>query len=406
MNFGSIDIAVGLSAAALLGLLLFHKIRNNQFWQATVTPLASIIGSGFLIAAPILGEALGNAAPYAMIGIIIFAFAIGEVIRFNIAYTEPLLQNGSTSRFLAGSEFISALAVFCAYLISVAFYLRVMAAFLLTSFELDTPFNANLLTTVFLVAIGVIGLFRGLKTLEALEEYSVSIKLAIIGASLVGLIWYMSQNGHSLPEIADIPFTLNSLPLLGGMLLVVQGFETSRYLGDEYSAKTRISSMRLAQILAGIIYIGFVFLVTPLLGYLNGKTGNEAAIIDLMKHVSLILPFLLIIAAAFSQFSAAVADTLSGGGIIREESQKRLPARVGYALIAIGAGLLVWNVDIFEIVAYASRAFAFYYFTQAIIAIYTSYQCRTGSGRTLTIMAFTPLAMALLWIVFFAVPVE
>lgn len=47
------------------------------------------------------------------------------------------------------------------------------------------------------------------------------------------------------------------------MLLVVQGFETSRYLGNEYSLQTRIKSMRFAQLLWAAIYVGFVFLVMP-----------------------------------------------------------------------------------------------------------------------------------------------
>ncbi|MBO6824969.1 MAG: hypothetical protein JJ879_02105 [Sneathiella sp.] len=402
-----LDYSLLIFAVFIVGLLFIRPVRENVFWRATVTPLASIIGSGFLIAAPVLGEAMGPWTPAAMIGIILLAYLIGGVIRYNIRYAEPLLaQKGPKTRLIRSVEFVSNLAVFSAYLISVAFYLRVMSAFILRSFDMDTEFNANIMTTVVLGAIAIIGMFRGLKTLEVLEEYSVSIKLAIIAAACLGLGWHMFENGDQVPAVQDVALNMGSIQLLAGMLLMVQGFETSRYLGDEYDADTRIKSMRIAQILAGVIYAGFVFLFMPLLGLVQGQSVNETAIIGILEHVSFILPFMMIVAAAFSQFSAAVADTLSGGGIVREESQNQLPARAGYGVITLGALILIWQINIFEIIAYASRTFAFYYLSQTMVALLVAHKTDQGSSKLFRLSGYSALALILLWITIYAIPVE
>ena len=45
--------------------------------------------------------------------------------------------------------------------------------------------------------------------------------------------------------------------MLGGIVITVQGFETVRYLADEYDAPTRIWASRIAQATAASIYVGF-----------------------------------------------------------------------------------------------------------------------------------------------------
>ena len=46
-------ILVLLATLMGLGLLLLPRLRTWSGWRATVTPLASIIGSGFLVLGPI-----------------------------------------------------------------------------------------------------------------------------------------------------------------------------------------------------------------------------------------------------------------------------------------------------------------------------------------------------------------
>ena len=398
-------VIIGFSII-IIGILFSPKIRKNRFWQATVTPLASIIGSGFLIVAPVMGELAGPYAPLAMVVIVVFAYCIGTVIRFNILHTEPLLLNGKATRLHRYTERVSDIAVFIAYLISVAFYLRLMSSFLLQSIDANTNNNALYLTTFILLVIAFIGIFKGLKLLEKLEEYSVSIKLGIIGALLIGLVFYNFSNGENIPSIQSHSFDLTALAQLAGMLIVVQGFETSRYLGDEYDPQTRIKSMRIAQIVSGLIYLVFIFLVMPLLGAVNLKSAGETAIIDLSGHVSFILPVLLVVAATMSQFSASVADTLGGGGLLKEQTKGRVPARVGYVCICLGAIVLIWSANIFEIITIASRAFAFYYFMQTLVAIQTARQMPSSLKRTFSLICFLTIAILLAGITLFSIPIE
>ena len=50
--------------AVVLGgyLALSKRLAGSSAWKATVTPLASIMGSGFLVSAPLLAGVVGNLA--------------------------------------------------------------------------------------------------------------------------------------------------------------------------------------------------------------------------------------------------------------------------------------------------------------------------------------------------------
>ena len=231
------EIWLQILAIACLAILLLPRLREYQFWRATVTPLASIIGSGFLIAAPLLGGIAGTASPWFMLGIVVFAYWIGSVIRFNIRHIEPLLERGAAPPFLRQVERAAEVALFGAYVISVAFYLRLMSAFVLEGIGFNEPFAARILTTIVLIGIGIVGWRRGLNALERLEEYSVSVKLAIIVALLAGLLHYDFVNGFGSEGLlpSSRPW-VETLRMVGGLLLVTQGFETSRYLSAAYSA--------------------------------------------------------------------------------------------------------------------------------------------------------------------------
>jgi len=310
MLLSAILVIVAVAGAAIL---LSPRIRDNRVWRATVTPLASIIGSGFLVIVPLLGHAVGAYAPLAMASIVIVACLIGSAIRFNIRHSEKFLSNPAHSRSLATRlDAVSDVALSIGYFISVAFYLRLLSAFALHSVAWHHEILAKGLTTLILLFIGGVGWFRGLAFLERLEEYSVSIKLAIIMALIVG--WSVYDVGH----LADtdigslVPARLEGwhvLRLLAGALIVVQGFETSRYLGTEYKASLRSATMRNAQLISGVIYLVFVALTVPTFSALGTKI-DDTAIIALSSLVSSTLPVMLVVAALMSQFSAAVADTV------------------------------------------------------------------------------------------------
>ncbi|GGO82982.1 hypothetical protein GCM10011348_25640 [Marinobacterium nitratireducens] len=405
-NFSLLDgLLLGLSLT-LSGLMLRRNVRDCNFWRATVTPLASIIGSGFLVVVPLLAGIAGTASVVAISGIILLSFWLGSAIRFNIRYDGRGAMAQETP-LAATLERLSDLALAFAYVISITFYIRLLSGFVLTGVGAYTLFNADLLATLVLAFIGGYGLSRGLGGLERLEEYSVTIKLTIIAALLAGLLWHDIGHGYDLSGLPQTSGDLwQLLRQLGGMLLIVQGFETSKYLASRYKARLRARSMLLAQVLAGVIYIAFVALAMPLMAPFAIQTPDETAIIGLSGQITLVLPLMLVLAAALSQFSAAIADTIGAGGVVEIESRQRLSARVSYPIIALLAAALTWSTHIFEVVALASRAFAFYYLLQALQAARLAMDAASGRRRYLRVFAYTLLALAMGAIVLFAIPVE
>ena len=80
-----------------------------------------------------------------------------------------------------------------------------------------------------------------------------------------------------------------------------------------------------------------------------------------------------------SQLSAAVADLNGAGGLIVSASAGRVAMAVGYALTAAAAIAITWIANIYEIIAYASKAFVLYYGLQSIVALVT--MSHTGGWR-------------------------
>ncbi len=400
------NILLPVIALFVAVVLLHPTLLRSPLWRATITPLASIIGSGFLIAAPLLAEVAGSQAALAMLGIVLLALMIGGIIRFNIAHAEPLQRSGSDTVVVRlGNAGDVALAL--AYVISVAFYIRLLAAFALSM----TPWGnaalaADMLASVVLAAIGLLGWWRGFHGLEWTELVAVSIKLSIIAALLAGLLWHDIANSAWAATGSSAEMTLvERLRMLAGMLLIVQGFETSRYLGHAYSPTLRRRSMLLAQLLAGVIYVGFVLLVQPLLQYLPHGQADETAIISLAGQVAAVLPWMLVVAALMSQLSAAIADTAGAGGLLSQvarASHRTLPQHRAYPLLTVAAIMLIWLFDIFEVVAIASRAFAFYYMVEALLAWRVARLLPARERRIWHVPAFVLMALLLLLVVLFA----
>jgi amino acid permease len=85
-------------ATALVAAILFHpRLSRSKDRRAIVTPLASIIGSGFLVIGPILNASFGYMAPAAMAALCGVAYLFGEAIRRNIARLGEVLRNAQPS---------------------------------------------------------------------------------------------------------------------------------------------------------------------------------------------------------------------------------------------------------------------------------------------------------------------
>ncbi len=385
----------------VLAVLLYPGISQAIYWRAIVTPLASIIGSGFLVLGPILGSSFGFYAPIVMLMLCAVAFAFGHAIRFNIKQIEVQPQRKQTERTL---EACASWVLAFAYVISVAYYLNLFGAFGVSLTSLNDVFHARLLTSGVLLTVLIVGWHYGFTAMEQMEQVTVSLKLAIIAGLIVGLAIYFYGNLTSSSLRLDQPVKTgwSAFTLAFGLIVTVQGFEISRYLGNVYDATVRVRSMRRAQYLSAFIYVIYIVLVTY--SFDAAEFGqSETAIISIMSAVAPILPLLLVAAALSAQFSAAVADTGGAGGLVQELSGGKISPRQAYVLlIAIGL-VMTWTANIFEIIAYASRAFALYYSIQALIAMLNAFDARRP---VLQIVFYASLAILGFIIVVFGDTVE
>jgi len=400
------DIFVLAGSVLALALLFAPRLKASELWRATLTPLASIIGSGFLIIGPILVSHFGRMALIPMIMLCLAGYGFGSAVRYNIASIAG--ENGAAPSSPHRLEAVASWSLAFAYAISVTYYLNLLGSFAARIVGTDTGQLGRVITSAVFLAILVAGFLRGFTMLERMERVSVSLKLAVIAGLQLGLSAYLAgmwQSGE-LPEIRAHWSIWQGLPLVLGLLITVQGFETSRYLGDSYPAAVRIHSMLLAQMIAFAIYIIYVSLLSA--GFPMASVPiSETAIIDLIARVSELLPILLIIAALCSQFSAAVAVTGSSGGLVEELTHGRVAPRHGYVLIVFAGVLLTWLSDVFSIISFASRAFALYYALQSAIAAKRAWQGEELAGRRILRVAFfLALCLSGLVVLVLGVPVD
>jgi hypothetical protein len=366
------------------------------------------MGSGFLVSAPLLGGLVGNLAVVCMAVLLVLAYAVGGAIRFNIRHFEPIENDGHAAAQTIA--FLSRVVLAGAYFISVTYYLQLLAAFLLSSAGItveEAKTVAPMITTALLVTIGGIGMWRGLSMLEGLEKYAVALNLGMITALLVGLSVYnvtLLLGGDW--QLADISSTIDfhDLRVLLGLLIVVQGFETSRYLGDEHPAEQRIATMRVAQLLSAGIYLVFIGLATVL--FHEGLGADVTAIISMTRPVAFVLPILLAVAAIGSQFSAAVADNEGAGGLIEDITHHKLPMRYAYLLILLVTVALTWETNVNSIIAYASRAFALFYMLQCVVAFLVAWRMTDLPSRSRHLATFSLLAVICLLVFALGLPSE
>jgi hypothetical protein len=246
----------------------------------------------------------------------------------------------------------------------------------------------------------LIGVTKGLDDLSILEKWGLYITLMIIVLLVGGFAWYGWNAWQSTAGIVSFKATEHTpweiLTIVAGTLIVVQGFETPRYLGETFDSQTRVNASRWSQIISTVVYLTFIAVAMPLVHTLNGQYDDNS-LMKLAGVASSLLIAPLVIAAAMSQFSAAVADTLAATGNMQEMTHERLKEKFGTLLVGGGAIALSWNANTLEILALASRAFAFYYLLQCLVAISVSKSTTQKIGMAV-------IAIILGFITIFAVP--
>jgi len=366
---------------------------------AMSTPLASIFGSGFLVIVPVLASSVGPYSVWAMLAVAFVAFHTGAIVRHNILCAEPVLAAGHKRATLL-FERLSDVALVVAYVVSVCLYIHILSAFVLSAFDMDSGFNKSLLTTLVIGLITAIGIMGGLRSLERLERWALYVTILMLILLLIGFAVY---DLHSVRDTGR--FVLPTLPqrsgwematVVAGALIVVQGFETPRYLGRRFDTWTRIRASRWSQYVSLAVYVAFVVLALPIVPVLNGHYADNS-LIRLAAAVSVLLSMPLIVAAGLSQFSAAAADTLAAAANLEEVTRTRVSQRWGYLLVGSAAIVLAWTGSTFTVIALASRAFALYYLLQCLVALSV---CRNHRER----LRFYLVALALTFVLLFAVP--
>jgi len=400
-----------LIIAAITLVLMFHpRLTKSETWQATLTPLSSIIGSGFLVIAPLLASVVGDSSPIAVAAIVVLAYAIGSVIRFNILHAEPFLHDKKGHPAIYEVELFANITLSLAYITAVAFYLSLLSTFLIHYAGYgEQPVLEKSITTIIIIFIAVTGFRKGLGGLEKLEAYSMSLQLAIVVALLVGLSVHgfdFIQSEQSLKFDYQDRDWLTKACILGGILLVVQGFETSRFLGSRYSAEVRVKTMKRAQLISGALYVIAVIALLPVVQHINLQHIQVADIVEATGIAATALPLMLIVAAVMSQFSAAVADTVGAGCLVTENSAGKLSNNSCYFAVSLCAIFLVWTANLLEIISFASRAFALYYLLQCVVALVVSYHHHDHKWRHLHRAYFSFIGTVLALIVMFAIPAE
>lgn len=374
-------------------------VSMRQIVPAISTPLASIFGSGFLVIVPVLASSVGPYSLWGMLAVAFVAFHTGAIVRHNILCAESVLATGNRRSTLL-FERLSDVALVAAYIVAVCLYLHILSAFVLGAFGADSGFNKSLLVTLAIGFITLVGIAGGLRPLERMESWALYAVILILVALMTGFAAYDVYSFQIAGRLAMPSLPKRSawemLTVVAGTLIVVQGFETPRYLGSRYDTWTRIRASRWSQYVSLGIYIAFVALALPVVPVLNGQYRDNS-LVQLAAAVWVPLAALLVLGAALSQFSAAVADILAAAANLEEVTRRRISQRWGYLLVGAAAAAIAWSGSTFTMIALASRAFALYYLLQCLVALSV---CRNHRER----VRFSLVALALGFVLLFAVP--
>ena len=372
-------------------------LLSKRVLLASATPLASIFGSGFLIIVPVLERTLGALAIVGVIGVCSVIWLVGTAIRHNVATVEQLEEEGELDGTTRWLEEASDLVIVVAYVISVALYLRIMSEYVVEFAVGGSDAVERGLATAAVIAIVTVGVTRGFKGLDLIERVALVAVLTLTTVLGAALFFHdaggVLGSGLDLPPIPDRGL-VEVLLVLGGVVISVQGFETVRYLADEFDRDTRIWACRLSQLVSASIYVGFVAVCTPVMG-LGSSDGADETLLDITGRVVPLLSLPLVIAAVLSQFSAATADTVAAEGNLTNLFAGAMQHWRSFALTGAGAILLIWVAPTFTIIAIASRAFAAYYAIQCVVALRTSDRvaAKVGFGALAVVLtAITLLA--------------
>ncbi|MGH3481357.1 MAG: hypothetical protein ACRDQD_31640 [Nocardioidaceae bacterium] len=401
MSAGAFNSLLAIVTLGGLAWLLYRpKVQESVAYKATVVPLAEIMDVGFIVFSPIIILLFGYTAPWAMLGLCLLAILTGFAMAYNINTYEPLV--GKPDPLHRWNTF-ALWALVAASVVNVAYYaLLLMTLVLLPLGDLYSPERAAITAAVLLGILTVYGFAKGLMALNELGNKATAFNLSAIAAVLVAFATFNVQRlvggDFDWPDL-NAADDAEALRKLLGLFVLVQGFESSRYIGAYFSADTRVRTMRSAQYIASIVYVLFVALSLILFATVKAP-DDVTAIFEVSEEVSVFLPFLIMAAALGSQLSAIVNDTETRTEMLAQQVGDRLRRRWTFPLFLVPAIVIVLITDVTAAVALASRVFAAYYLLQALIAARLAWRAEKWGSVGL----FTGVGLVMAAVAVFGIP--
>jgi hypothetical protein len=388
-----------LALAVLAGLLYRPKVQESLTYKAIVVPLGEIMDVGFIVFSPIIIVLFGYHATWAMAGLCVLAILTGFAVSYNIEHYEPLL--GKPDPLHAWNS-IALWALIAASVVNVGYYAQLLMTLVWLPLDLYSPGLVTATAALLLLALTIYGFAKGLMALNDMGNRTTAFNLSAIGAILVAFATYNVQllvgGDFQRPDL-DPPVDDEAFRKLLGLFVLVQGFESSRYIGAYFSARKRVETMRAAQYISSVVYVLFVAL-SLVLFTTTAVPDNVTAIFEVSEQVSVFLPFLIMVAAVGSQLSAIVNDTETRTEMLAQQLGDRLPRRWTFPLFLVPAILVVLLTDVTSVVALASRIFAVYFLSQALIAGRLAWRGR----RWAWVFFFAGIALAMAMVAVFGIP--
>ena len=396
--FNSIVAVVTL--VALARLLYRPKVQQSGTYIATVVPLGEIMDVGFIVFSPVIVLLFGYDATWAMLGLCLLGILTGFAISYNITHYEPLIGNPDP---LHRWNTVAIWALLAASVVNVAYYAQLLMTLVwLPLGDLYSPGLVAATAAALLAILAIYGFAKGLKALNDVGNKTTAFNLSAIAAVLVAFAVYNVQRlvggDFDLPHF-DAPDHDEAFRKLLGLFVLVQGFESSRYIGAYFAADVRVKTMRSAQYISSAVYVLFVAFSLILFATVHAP-HDVTAIFEVSKQVSVFLPFLIMAAALGSQLSAIVNDTETRTEMLAGQVGGRVPRRWTFPLFLVPAILVVLLTEVSSVVALASRVFAAYYLSQALIAGRLAWRAE----RWAWVAFFAAIALAMAAVAVFGIP--
>ena len=369
---GHIAVGLGFLTILVVAYLLYRpRLQQSVRFQAMVVPLANIMDVGFILFSPAIVLLVGFRAPFFMFGICLAAICAGFVIAYNIRNYEPIEGAGGAPDRIST---IAQWSLLSASVVNIAYYTLVLVTLVLLPVELYTDDRRTVVGVLLLGTLVVVGMRGGMDWLNQLGNRTTAFNLAAVIGIVVAFVIANVQ------EAIGGRWDLGPSPDLGseevrkmiGLFAVVQGFEASRYIGVRFAAEERVSTMRIAQLISTVVFVGFM--MTLLLAFLPPPAGipsDGTAIFAVSGLIGGLLPWLLLLASLGSQTSAIIGATSSRSDML---VNKGVPRTTTFAMILVPAILLVIFVDVNLAVSLASRVFAAFFTIQAALATLIAYR--------------------------------